>query len=94
MDYISRNGAKVALAKMRSDYDFDYNAIVDKCINRLMQLPIYRQEQKVGKWHWIEERTYMQCLNCHDIWHYEENQTERFKFCPHCGAKMEGADNE
>lgn len=32
---------------------------------------------KTGKW--IEERTYMECPNCHDIWHYEENQTERFK---------------
>jgi hypothetical protein len=43
------------------------------------------QEPKSGKW--IEERTYMECPSCHDIWHYEENQTERFKFCPTCGSK-------
>lgn len=36
---------------------------------------------------WIEERTYIECPNCHDIWHYEKNQTERFKFCPTCGNK-------
>lgn len=39
---------------------------------------------------WIEERTYMECPNCHDIWHYEQNQTERFKCCPNCGKKMRG----
>ena len=48
------------------------------------------QEQKVCKW--VEERTYMECPNCHDIWHYEFNQTKRFKFCPHCGADKEGAE--
>ena len=37
----------------------------------------------MGKW--IEERTFMECPNCHDIWHYEKNQTERFNFCPNCG---------
>lgn len=39
------------------------------------------------KGQWIEESTYMECPNCHDIWHYEKNQTERFKFCPTCGGK-------
>ena len=38
---------------------------------------------------WIEERTYMECPNCHDIWHYEKNQTERFKYCPTCGNKTQ-----
>lgn len=47
-------------------------------------------ERKTGKW--IEERTYMECPICHDVWHYEKNQTERFKYCPQCGAKMEGAE--
>ena len=37
---------------------------------------------------WIEHRTYLQCPHCHDIWHYEENQTERFKYCPNCGEKV------
>lgn len=48
-----------------------------------------QQEPKTG--HWIEERTYMECPNCHDVWHYEENQTERFKFCPNCGGMAEGS---
>ena len=52
-------------------------------------LPSVTPVEKVG--HWIEERTYMECPKCHDIWHYEENQTERFKCCPNCGAKMQAS---
>ena len=37
---------------------------------------------------WIEERTYIECPHCHDIWHYEKNQTERFKCCPTCGERF------
>ncbi len=50
---------------------------------------ILEQEPKIGQEKWIEERTYMECPNCHDIWHYEENQTERFKCCPTCGERNE-----
>ena len=52
-------------------------------------LPSVTPVEKVG--HWIKERTYMECPKCHDIWHYEENQTERFKCCPNCGAKMQAS---
>ena len=38
--------------------------------------------------YWIEHRTYMSCSNCDEPWDYEKNQTEAFKFCPNCGAKM------
>ena len=48
-------------------------------------LPPVTPQPKMGRW--IEERTYIECSNCHDIWHYEENQTERFKFCPTCGGR-------
>lgn len=91
MDYISRNGAKVALAKMRSDYDFDYNEIIDKCINRLMQLPIYRQKQKVGNW--LEKRYgYTYCSICGGLAGFYENEGNNIlsDYCPNCGAKMEG----
>ena len=50
---------------------------------------LLEQEPNTGRW--IEERTYMECPNCHDAWHYEENQTERFKCCPTCGK---GLNNE
>lgn len=52
------------------------------------KLPSVIPQQKTGKSKWIEERTYMECPNCGDIWHYEENQTERFKCCPTCGKNL------
>lgn len=55
-------------------------------IKELEALPSVTPTQRMGRW--IEERTYMECTNCNDVWHYEANQTERFKFCPNCGAKM------
>ena len=60
---------------------------ISNCIAMVVNEPPVTPAEYVGQW--IEERTYMECPKCHDIWHYEENQTERFKFCPNCGAKME-----
>ena len=60
----------------------EYNALE-------MSIKALEQKPKTGRW--IEERTYMECQNCNDIWHYQQNQTHRFKFCPTCGAKMEEA---
>ena len=31
------------------------------------------------------------CSACHAVWSIMDNDTEKFDFCPHCGAKM---DNE
>lgn len=56
-----------------------------------LKMAIKALEQKPKTGRWIEERTYMECQNCNDIWHYQQNQTHRFKFCPTCGAKMEDA---
>ena len=67
------------------DEYIDYNDTVYE----IEQLPPVTPQPKTG--HWIEERTHMICPNCSDIWHYEENQTERFKFCPTCGK---GLNNE
>ena len=59
----------------------------DTAIEQLKELGYgFGEKPKTGRW--IEERTYMECPNCHDIWHYEENQTERFKCCPTCGGRI------
>lgn len=75
-DLISR---QAVLDKMK-ERDEELNCLTVKDIKDLPSA------EKTG--HWIEERTYMECPNCHDIWHYEENQTERFKFCPICGKRI------
>lgn len=30
------------------------------------------------------------CSNCKKVWSIIDNDTERFKHCPNCGAKMDG----
>ena len=38
---------------------------------------------------WIEHEDEMECPQCGYFWNYCDNDTERFNFCPNCGAKME-----
>ena len=38
---------------------------------------------------WIEHEDEMECPQCGYFWNYCDNDTERFNYCPNCGAKME-----
>lgn len=65
----------------------DMNTSIKEAFTKGFELGLKKAPQpKTGRY--IEERTYMECPNCHDVWHYEENQTERFKFCPTCGERI------
>ena len=54
------------------------------------------QEQKVGKWILLDEcaNSGYYCSNCHKKLVKEgwSNTVKKIKFCPNCGAKMEGAE--
>ena len=51
----------------------------------------YRQgrEDAVVRGEWIEHEDEMECPQCGYFWNYCDNDTERFNYCPNCGAKME-----
>jgi hypothetical protein len=62
---------------------------IQYCIDRIEQAgeisaaPVVRGE-------WIEHEDEMECPQCGYFWNYCDNDTERFNYCPNCGAKMEG----
>ena len=85
-DAIGRQ-AVIEVLKDKWNMFSDANDAMQESIDTIEALSPVTPQQKTG--HWIEERTYMECPKCHDIWHYEKNQTERFRCCPNCGVKME-----
>ena len=42
---------------------------------------------------WLEFNTFMTCSECDTDWFYGDNDCDRFKCCPNCGAKMDGDGN-
>ena len=56
------------------------------------------QERKTGKWIVLDEcsNSGYFCSNCHKKLVKEgwSNTVKKIKFCPNCGAEMEGADND
>lgn len=44
---------------------------------------------------WIEViNSDIECSVCGERWDLCDNDTERFKYCPNCGARMKGADDD
>ncbi len=43
---------------------------------------------------WVEHLDEMECSVCKRQWNYCDNDTNTFNFCPNCGAKMAGGDND
>ena len=82
-DCISRKAATDRFDLVQSD---------DKCMSYddimafLFSLPPVEPERKKGKWE-IAEHNSMGVIKCNSCKHYEVRYS---KFCPNCGAKMEG----
>ena len=53
-----------------------------RCASEVDAVPVVRGE-------WIEHEDEMECPQCGYFWNYCDNDTERFNYCPNCGAKME-----
>ena len=49
-------------------------------------------EVKHGEW--IDDYYDMLCSECGKQWSYFDNDTQDFKHCPNCGAKMDGKRRE
>lgn len=70
------------------------------CRARLMReaLALLKQEPKRGRWITYPEclayegaysEDHLVCSECESVWSIMDNDTETFRCCPNCGARME-----
>ena len=80
----------------RDRYAVGINVGLTKAMNILNDMPGLKP--KTGKWiEWPEclkfknaySNDHIVCDCCGEVFSVIDNDTERFNYCPHCGAKME-----
>lgn len=68
----------------------------------LLRPPADVQEVRHGRWETPEpdgcliydKKAYKQCSNCKAKQFLAKTTDKKMKYCPHCGAKMDGSDND
>ena len=89
-DLIKRSDAIETLRKLGHEV-----VVIDKVcslgvagefINAIRTIPSADRPQ--GEWIWDEQILGLVCSECKEL------GVERSNFCPHCGARMKGADDE
>ena len=86
MDLISRQAAIDALWKVKDERDsVYYTSAIHTAVETLEQLPSAQPEPKTGRWIKMSDSvgTYHCCSRC------GREGTRMWKYCPHCGTKME-----
>ena len=88
-EYIERGAALLAITN-------------DGCtvsnVGALMDVPA-ADVLKVRHGEWVqigydEAMDRITCSCCKEYWNFKDNDTETFNYCPACGAKMDGKDDE
>ena len=62
--------------------------VITKMIN---DIPSVTPQQKVGRWRGTDE-WYHRCSVCKEDFHFYYRFYDKWKYCPNCGANMEGAE--
>lgn len=91
-DYIRREGA----VKIAERYGLAcgsvlgrHTGIADCIASEISGLPA-ADVAPVVHGQWLDNMDYMFCSKCGMRWNYCDNDTQDFKYCPNCVAKMDG----
>lgn len=84
-DLISR---KALLEAYNSDLQHWSGDVYDLLMYEIQDAPAVEAEP-VRHGRWIEDGDYIICPACRKRWNIMDNDTETFRRCPNCGAKMD-----
>ena len=87
-EYILPNGKKAVF-----EYDITgVGKITLECMDELMSMIADRPQ---GEWmHDDSSPIAYRCTACNTLQHWSVIQNGRYRFCPSCGARMKGADDD
>ena len=92
-DLIRRSDAIKALKREKSDWNNDYNVPIDHCIERLNKVKSADRPQ--GEWkRRLVDNGFNADWVCSECGYRVKTDFVSFNFCPNCGARMKGADDE
>lgn len=91
-DYISRQAVlewiKESLKQYASTYSYDMLNMWMLFEEQITGMPPVTPQQKTGRWIYTGDYITEGMLRC-SICDFEHDVSERFLYCPYCGAKME-----
>ena len=87
-DAVSRS----AIMKLQQAYRDECGYIVDNVVsvNLVRNLPSVTPKQRTGKWELTDDEQSYRCSYCKNHWISASEYLDVWKYCPNCGAKMEG----
>ena len=96
-DYIKRDSVLNTIHRFRGYIDEDMEWRMKFAINKIPSADV--AEVKHGEWICYPEclrymnayaADHIVCSVCEECFSILDNDTERFDYCPHCGARMDG----
>ena len=90
-DAVSREAAKKLYCNICMDKNICYRN-KENCeeLNLFDKLPPVTSKQRTGKWELTDDEQSYRCSCCKNHWISASEYLDVWKYCPCCGAKMEG----
>lgn len=94
-NYVKVDDVKNAICKACEEYSIsygkEYGGFAEKMATLTDKIPMAEVNIKIGKWH-INKEKFAVCSQCGGSYYQEPHGIFLYKYCPHCGSKMEGLE--